>query len=121
MFISQNTYSHFANYRFSSPKLQIFISQTTDFHFVSLHFVSQSTVSPEKMVKFNSDLSLYGPSNITLLYPVKTEVRYMLWGTEPLTLQRYHEELGKPFNRITLYLCKATAILDAMFFKKVQQ
>ena len=73
------------------------------------------------MVKFNSDLSLYGPSNITLLYPVKTEVKYMLWGTEPLTLQRYHEELGKPFNRITLYLCKATAILDAMFFKKVQQ
>ena len=26
----------------------------------------------EKMVKFNSDLSLYGPSNFTLLYPEKT-------------------------------------------------
>ena len=41
---------HFANYRFSFRKLQILISQTTDFHFVSfhfvsLHFVSQTTVS----------------------------------------------------------------------------
>ena len=31
---------------FSFRKLQIFISQTTDFHFVSFHFVSQTTVSP---------------------------------------------------------------------------
>ena len=51
IFISQITDFHFANYRFSFRKLQIFISQTTDFHFVSfhfvsLHFVSQTTVSP---------------------------------------------------------------------------
>ena len=50
IFISQTTDFHFANYRFSFRKLQIFISQTTDFHFVSfhfilLHFVSQTTVS----------------------------------------------------------------------------
>ena len=59
IFISQTTDSHFANYRFSFRKLQIFISQTTDSHFanyrfsfrfipfqfVSLHFVSQTTVS----------------------------------------------------------------------------
>jgi len=31
---------------FSFRKLQIVTSQTTDFHFVSLHFVSQITVSP---------------------------------------------------------------------------
>ena len=57
--ISQTADFHFANYRFSFRKLQIFISQTTDFHFanyrfsfrfvpfrfVSLHFVSQTTVS----------------------------------------------------------------------------
>ena len=41
---------YFANYRFSFRKLQIFISQTTDFHFVSshvvsFHFVSQTTVT----------------------------------------------------------------------------
>ena len=39
IFISQTTDFHFANYRFSFCKLQIFISQTTDFHFVSFHFV----------------------------------------------------------------------------------
>ena len=31
---------HFVNYRLSFRKLQIFISQTTDSHFVSFHFVS---------------------------------------------------------------------------------
>ena len=45
MFISQTTDSHFANYRFSFRKLQISISQTTDFHFVSSHFVSFHFVS----------------------------------------------------------------------------
>ena len=43
----------------------------------------------EKMVKFNSDLSLYEPSNFTLLYLDKTEVKYLPGGTEPFTLQRY--------------------------------
>ena len=64
IFISQTTDFHFTNYRFSFRKPQIFISQTTDFHFanyrfsfrfvplrfvlfVSLHFVSQTTVSPK--------------------------------------------------------------------------
>ena len=32
--------------RFPFRKVQISISQTTDFHFVSSHFVSQTTVSP---------------------------------------------------------------------------
>ena len=41
----ERIYVHFANYRFSFRKLQIPISQTTDFHFVSSHFVSQTTVS----------------------------------------------------------------------------
>ena len=35
-------FSHFANYRFSFRKLQIFISQTTDFHFVSFRFANYS-------------------------------------------------------------------------------
>ena len=45
--ISQTTDFHFANYRFPFRKLQIPISQTTDFHFhfVSSHFVLQTTVS----------------------------------------------------------------------------
>ena len=62
--ISQTTDSHFANYRFPFRKLQISISQTTDFHFVSSHFVSQSTVSRNRvvvilhfMVLFNRNIS----------------------------------------------------------------
>ena len=54
--ISQTTDFHFANYRFSFRKLQISISQTTDFHFhfVSSHFVSQTTVSrSEDLVEKN--------------------------------------------------------------------
>ena len=48
---SEKVNVYFTNYSFSFRKLQIFISQTTDFHFVSfhfvwLHFVSQTTVSP---------------------------------------------------------------------------
>ena len=38
-------------------------------------------------------------------------------GTEPFTLQRHKEELGKAYGRITLYLCKTTAIMDALFLK----
>ena len=38
IFISQNTDFHFAKYKFSFRKLQI--SQNTDFHFVSFRFVS---------------------------------------------------------------------------------
>ena len=38
IFISQTTDFHFANYRFSFRKLQIFISQTTDFHFANYRF-----------------------------------------------------------------------------------
>ena len=38
-------------------------------------------------------------------------------GMEPFTLQRYKEELGKDYGRITIYLCKTTAIVDSMFLK----
>ena len=38
IFISQTTDFHFANYRFSFRKLQILISQTTDFHFANYRF-----------------------------------------------------------------------------------
>ena len=68
------------------------------------------------MVKFNSDLSLCPASSFTLLYPDRTEVKCLPGGTEPFTLQRY-KELGKDYGRITIYLCKTTAIVDSMFFK----
>ena len=71
----------------------------------------------EKMVKFNSDLSLCGASSFTLLYPDRSEVKSLPGGTEPFTLQRYKEELGKAYGRIIFYLCKKTAIMDAMFLQ----
>ena len=42
---SESVNGHFLNYRLSFHKLQIFISQTTDFHFVSFHFVSFRFIS----------------------------------------------------------------------------
>ena len=68
---------HFANYRFSFRKLQIFISQTTDFHFVSshfvsFHFISQTTVSPsgtQRHLKRNHGLEC--PLNKTVLRNTK--------------------------------------------------
>ena len=41
---------YFANFIFSFSKLQILMSQTTDFHFVSFDFVLQSTVSPSLVI-----------------------------------------------------------------------
>ena len=38
IFISQTTDSHFANYRFSFRKVQILVSQSTDFHFANYRF-----------------------------------------------------------------------------------
>ena len=50
--ISQTRDFHFANDRFPFRKLQISISQTTDFHFLSFHFVSQTTLSPIRVQKY---------------------------------------------------------------------
>ena len=58
----------------------------------------------EKIVKFNSDLSLYGATSFTLLYPDRTEVKCLPGGTEPFTLQQYKEELGK-LDFLSNYKC----------------
>ena len=42
----------------------------------------------EKIVKFNSDLSLYGATSFALLYPDRTEVKCLPGGMETFTLQR---------------------------------
>ena len=58
----------------------------------------------EKMVKFNSDLSLYGASSFTLLYPDRTEVQCLPGGTELFTLQRYKEETSAK-QQLSWMLC----------------
>ena len=50
--ISQTTDFHFANYRFSFRKQQILISQTTDFHFTNYRFSFRCV--PFRFVSFRS-------------------------------------------------------------------
>ena len=66
-------------------------------------------------MKFNKDLTSGG--GFTLLYPDRMEVKNLPGSTEAFTLNRYREELGKPYPRIMLYICKTLAILDSMFLK----
>ena len=66
IFISQTTDFHFTNYRFSFRKLQISISQTTDFHFVSSHFVSFHFVSSHfvSQTTVSRTIDLFGRLNV---------------------------------------------------------
>ena len=75
--------------------------------------------SVEKMLKFNKDIR--GSSDhFTLVYPDRTEVKFLPGGTEIFTLQRYKEELGKAYARITLYLCKTGEFFDAYFSESIK-
>ena len=70
---------YFANYRFSFRKLQIFISQTTDFHFVSfhlvsLHFVWQTTVSRD---------NVHSQKRVSGNRPLSTVSKHLLLGLPP--------------------------------------
>ena len=65
----------------------------------------------EKMTKFNQDL-MSARKGFTLVYPDQTEVKFLPGSTEEFTLQRYKEELGKAYGRITLYLCTTSDFLD---------
>ena len=47
-----------------------------------------------------------------LLYPDGTEVKQLKESDEAFTLQGYKAELGKPFNRLTLYLCGSSEYPD---------
>ena len=65
---SEKVNCHFLNYRLSFRKLQIFISQTTDFHFVSFHFVSLHFVSQTTVSQLTVHLMLSGPTNAEHTY-----------------------------------------------------
>ena len=47
-----------------------------------------------------------------LLYPDGTEVKRLKESDEAFSLQGYKTELGKPFNRLTLYLCGSSEYFD---------
>ena len=50
-----------------------------------------------------------------LLYPDGTEVEQLKESDEAFSLQGYKAELGKPYNRLTLYLCSSSDYLDYNF------
>ena len=50
-----------------------------------------------------------------LLYPDGTEVKQLKESDEAFSLQGYKAELGKPYNRLTLYLCSSSDYLDYSF------
>ena len=52
------------------------------------------------------------PGHYKLLYPDGTEVKKLKETDEPFTLQGYKVELGKPYNRITFYLCSTSNSLS---------
>ena len=68
----------------------------------------------EKMIKFNKDLCS-NPEAFTLLYPDRSSVDCLPGSEEIFSLQKYKEELGKPYQRITLYLCLTTEYHELMF------
>lgn len=65
----------------------------------------------EKIMKFNNDLT-GEPFGFTLLYPDRNEVRTLPGSKEPFTLQRYREEIGKAYGRLTFYVCKTKDFLN---------
>ena len=59
----------------------------------------------EKLSRFNHSLTNY-PEHYCMLYPDLTFV-CMIPGTQkPFTLKECKDELGKPYKRIALYICK---------------
>ncbi len=64
-------------------------------------------IAVEKHSRFNRKLSDRAEEYF-LLYPDKTRVEKLPGSQENFTLERFKEELGKPFDRITLYLCKVS-------------
>ncbi len=64
-------------------------------------------IAVEKHSRFNRKLSDRAEEYF-LLYSDKTRVEKLPGSQENFTLERFKEELGKPYDRITLYLCKVS-------------
>lgn len=57
----------------------------------------------KKMTDFYSDLD-EGP--YVLIYPDRTEVNIIPGTLKPFTVREYKAQIGKPYNRITLFICR---------------
>ena len=65
------------------------------------------TKAAEKHHRFNKDVIKNEENKFyCLLYADKTKAESLPGSDEPFTLQRYKEEIGKPYSKIVLYLCR---------------
>jgi len=62
---------------------------------------------------FNKDI-LNKPVAYKLLYPDKIQVLHIPGTEEPFELNKYKDVLGKPYGRISLYICRNTDYMDSL-------
>ena len=65
--------------------------------------ITLKRVALDKHLAFNKQLPR--DHEFVLLYPDFQQVKYIPGTSQPFTLRCYKECLGKPYQRITLYLC----------------
>ena len=66
-----------------------------------------------KLSGFNQNV--FGAQELVkLIYPDRVEVENLPGSIEPFILQRYKEELGKPYSRIYPYLTKTSDFIKHM-------
>ena len=63
--------------------------------------------------KFNREV-FGGPRSFALLYPDRSEVVNIPGSNNAFVLRQYKEELGKPYSRITFYICRKSDLLDSI-------
>ena len=127
IFISQTTDFHFTNYRFSFCKLQIFISQTIDFHFanyrfrfVPFRFVSLHFVSQTTVSQKISDaLKLFSLERDDFFLVVFLKYRDKLSTTTTKKLDKLEILCGTKYLRVLI--CTIFAIFPAIRKNKFPQ
>ena len=77
---------------------------------------NHSTILENAIAKHRRfDKAFNGDLKYTLLYPDASEVKSTLPESDKvLTLQKYKDELGKPFSQITFFLCRVTDFLKSV-------
>ena len=66
----------------------------------------------EKHSRFNNNLVNGEVSQYRLMYPTANQVLHLPGTEELFSLQRYKEEIDKPYSRITLFLCSSTDFME---------
>jgi hypothetical protein len=66
----------------------------------------------DKHSRFNTNLVHGACSEYRLLYPTMNQVINLPGTEEPFCLQRYKDEIDKPYSRITFFLCSSTDFME---------